>query len=530
MIHATGLDERSRTEILEPDAIAFLAELHRRFDPRRARAARAPAHERHAAPAAGGTLDFLPETREMREGDWQVAPPRADYADRRVEITGPTDRKLVINALNSGARGFMADFEDANSPTWANQVSGHANLVDAIEGTHHLRELGRARGTRWATTSPRCWCARAAGTCPRSTCSSTASRWPARSSTSACSPSTRPPRLLERGSGPVPLPAQDGAATSRRGCGTTSSTGPQDALGHRRSGTIRATVLIETLPAAFEMEEILYELREHSYGLNAGRWDYIFSMIKCFRDRPEFVLPDRNDVKMTVPFMRAYAELLVRDLPPPRRLRDGRDGRADPLAQGPRGQRSGRSTRSGPTRSARPASASTGRGSRTPTSSGVARDAFDAVLGDRPNQIDRRRDDVQVTAADLLDAGSDARARSPRRACAATSAWASSTSRSGSAAAARPGSTTSWRTPRPPRSRARRSGSGSATAPASQDGRDGHARARARRSLDEEMDRIHADGRRRGLGAGPPGGDAGGLRAASRSSDDFPEFLTLPGL
>src|SRR5829696_4494214 len=133
-IERDGLDERSRDEVLSADAVAFLTELHGRFAPRRAELL-AARHERHEALRRGGTLDFLPETREVREAAWQVAPPRADYADRRVEITGPTDRKLVINALNSGARGFMADFEDANAPTWVNQVSGHANLVDAIEGT-----------------------------------------------------------------------------------------------------------------------------------------------------------------------------------------------------------------------------------------------------------------------------------------------------------------------------------------------------------------------------------------------------------
>src|SRR5689334_16495402 len=133
-IHEIGLDERSRTEILGPDALDFLAELHGRFGARR-RELLAARGERQRALLAGGTLEFLPETREIRESDWQVAPPRPDYADRRVEITGPTDRKLVINALNSGARGFMADFEDANSPTWRNQVEGHLNLIDAVEGT-----------------------------------------------------------------------------------------------------------------------------------------------------------------------------------------------------------------------------------------------------------------------------------------------------------------------------------------------------------------------------------------------------------
>ena len=207
-------------------------------------------------------------------------------------------------------------------------------------------------------------------------------------------------------------------------------------------GTIRATVLIETLPAAFQMDEILYELREHSYGLNAGRWDYIFSMIKCFRDDPEFVLPDRNDVKMTVPFMRAYTELLVKTCHERGAFAMGGmaaliPSRKDAEANAARDRGGAR-----PTRSARPRPASTAPGSRTPTSSTSAAEAFDAVLGDRPNQIDKQRHDVVGDRRRAARRRPRRRARSPRRACATTSTSASSTSRSGSAAAARPASTT----------------------------------------------------------------------------------------
>ena len=208
------------------------------------------------------------------------------------------------------------------------------------------------------------------------------------------------------------------------------------------AGTIRATVLIETIPAAFEMEEILYELREHSAGLNAGRWDYIFCMIKCFRERPEFVLPDRQDVTMTVPFMRAYTELLVQDLPPPRRARDGRDGGGDPVAAPTRrpADRALESVASDKEREA--GDGFDGSWVAHPDSVPVAREQFDKVLGERDNQLDRTRDDVDVGAADLLDAVSAAARRaSPSRGCAPTSTWASSTSPRGCAATARRPST-----------------------------------------------------------------------------------------
>jgi malate synthase len=396
-----GLDERSRTEILSPGALAFVTELHRRFEPRRA-ALLAARRERHERLRRGGTIDFLPETREVREDAWQVAAPRDDYADRRVEITGPTDRKLVINALNSGARGFMADFEDASSPTWVNQVSGHANLIDAIDRTiAYDSSDGRryALGDDVATllVRPRGW------------------HLPEKHLHIDDEPVAgalldfglfafhAAARLLERGSAPyLYLPKLEHHLEARLWSEVFAFS--EEALGIPR-GSFRATVLIETLPAAFQMEEILFELREHSYGLNAGRWDYIFSMIKCFRDRADFVLPDRDDVKMTVPFMASYAELLVATCH--RRGAFAMGGmaalipsRTDPEAN----QRAIDAVRADKEREA--GLGFDGTWVAHPDVVGVARDAFDAVLGERPNQIARQRDDVRVGAAELLDAAS----------------------------------------------------------------------------------------------------------------------------
>ena len=264
------------------------------------------------------------------------AEPPGDYQDRRVEITGPTDRKLVINALNSGAKGFMADFEDANSPTWANQVEGHVNLIDAIEGTitydasegkHY--ELDDEVAT--LLVRPRGW------HLPEKHLRVDGDTLAGAFMDFGLYFFHNAQRLLDRGTGPYfYLPKMEHHLEARLWNDVFDFA--EDAVGVPR-GTIRATVLIETLPAAFQMDEILYELREHSLGLNAGRWDYIFSMIKCFRDDPTFVLPDRNDVKMTVPFMQRLHRAAGADVPQARRVRDGRHGGADPVAQGPGGER-----------------------------------------------------------------------------------------------------------------------------------------------------------------------------------------------
>jgi malate synthase len=400
-IRRDGLDERSSTEILGPGAVELLTGLHGEFGARRT-ALLAARRERDALLRAGGTLDFLAETREIRDGGWRVAAPRPDYADRRTEITGPTDRKLVINALNSGARGFMADFEDANSPTWANQVSGQANLVDAVEGTitydssdgrHYALDddvatlLVRPRGWHLDEKHVRFGDEPLAGAfldfglfafhCAR--------------------------RLLDHGSAPyLYLPKLEHHLEARLWNDVLTWT--EGALG-LPAGSFRATVLIETLPAAFQMDEILYELRDHSSGLNAGRWDYIFSMIKTFRDRPEFVLPDRNDVKMTVPFMSSYAQLLVATchargafamggmaaLIPSRKDVEANDRAIAAVAADKE-----REARLG----------FDGTWVAHPDVVPVALAAFDAVLGERPNQIDTVPDAAAIGAAQLLDAAS----------------------------------------------------------------------------------------------------------------------------
>ncbi|MBV9311421.1 MAG: malate synthase A, partial [Solirubrobacterales bacterium] len=306
-IELLGAIEPRHEEVLTAQALEFVAALQREFGGVRQELLDARA-ERRARLRAGEALGFLSETQDVREGDWTVAPAPPDMQQRWVEITGPTERKMTINALNSGADGFMADFEDANSPTWRNMVEGHINLRDAIEGTityhgsdgRHY-ELGDDPAT--LLVRPRGW------------------HLPEGHVTLDGEPIAGAlfdfglyffhcaPRLLERGSGPYfYLPKLESHREARLWNDVFCFA--QDALGIDR-GTIKATVLIETLPAAFEMNEILYELRDHSAGLNAGRWDYIFSAIKCFADRADMVLPDRGAVTMTVPFMRAYTELLA---------------------------------------------------------------------------------------------------------------------------------------------------------------------------------------------------------------------------
>jgi malate synthase len=387
------LSDRAHAEMLTPEAVEFLGELHRRFEPRRQELLAA----RRQRPAPSG---FLPETQEIRSGDWQVRPPRDDYADRRVEITGPTDRKMVINALNSGARGFMADFEDANSPTWTNQVEGHLNLIDAIERTISYdasdgRQYALIDNPATLLVRPRGWHLDekhlSVGGAPISGALMDFGLYLFHNAH----------RLLARGSAPyLYLPKMQHHLEARLWNDVFVAT--QDALGIPQ-GTIRATVLIETLPAAFQMEEILYELREHSYGLNAGRWDYIFSMIKTFADRPEFVLPDRTDVRMTVPFMRAYTELLVATCH--RRGAFAMGGMAALIPSrrdADANERAVRAVREDKQREA--GDGLDGTWVAHPDVVGVAMAAFDDVLGDKPNQIDRQRPDVAVTPEQLLNA------------------------------------------------------------------------------------------------------------------------------
>src|SRR3954451_18655970 len=294
-------------EILTPDALGLVAALHREFDGRR-RELLGRRVERQAELDAGGTFDFLPETREVREGEWRIAPEPEALADRRVEITGPTSRKMVINALNSGARGFMADFEDSNSPTWENMAGGQVNLIDAVRRSIEHEENGKEYRLEEETAT---LLVRPRGL-----------HLPERHLLVDGEPVAgafmdfglflfhNARELLERGAGPYfYIPKLESHLEAR--LWNDAFNLAQHAVGLDR-GTIKATVLIETIPAAFEMDEILWELRDHSAGLNAGRWDYIFSTIKRFRTREDFALPDRSKVTMTVPFMRAYTELLVK--------------------------------------------------------------------------------------------------------------------------------------------------------------------------------------------------------------------------
>jgi len=384
-------------EVLNPDALALVARLHHELDSTR-RALLLRREERQAELDAGGRLDFPAATRHVREREWRIAEVPADLQDRRVEITGPTDRKMVINALNSGARGFMADFEDANSPTWANLIGGQVNVADAVRRTiSHTEPDGReyrlGDDPAVLLVRPRGWHLPerhlAIDGRPVAGALVDFGLFAARNAA----------ELLARGSGPyLYLPKLESHLEAR--LWREAFELAEDALGLDH-GSFKATVLIETVPAAFEMDEILWELRDHVAGLNAGRWDYIFSTIKRFRSRPEFVLPDRADVTMTVPFMRAYTELLVRTCH--RRGAHAMGGmaalipsRSDPEAN----ERAFAGVRDDKRREAR--AGFDGTWVAHPDSVAVARDEFDAVLGERPNQVERRRDDVSVGADDLL--------------------------------------------------------------------------------------------------------------------------------
>ncbi len=395
-------EDRAFDEILTPDALEFVAALQREFNARRTELLGARA-ERRARLAAGEMLAFLPDTREIRERDWTVAPVPADMQQRWVEITGPTDRKMTINALNSGADGFMADFEDANAPTWRNMVEGHINLRDAIDGTitydgsdgRHY-ELGENPAT--LLVRPRGW------------------HLPERHFLVDGDPVAgaffdfgmhmvhNARNLLRNGSGPYfYLPKMESHLEARLWNDVFNYT--QDALGIER-GTIKATVLIETLPAAFEMDEILYELRDHSAGLNAGRWDYIFSAIKCFRDRPDMVLPNRVEVTMTVPFMRAYTELLAATCH--RRGAHAMGGMAALIPSRKGGEEENQKALDG-VRADKDREVKQGYDGTWvahPDLVPVAREIFEQGLGGAPNQLDRQRDDVDVTAEQLLDLAS----------------------------------------------------------------------------------------------------------------------------
>lgn len=408
-VKVIGSMQEGYDEILKPDALGFVADLHRGFNARRSELL-ALRSKRQAEIDAGTMPDFLPETRDVRDSDWTVAPPPGDLQDRRTEITGPTDAKMLINALNSGARLFMADFEDANSPTWDNMVSGQRNLVAAIEGTI---TFSSPDGRQYRLDGPISGSAedRVATLCVRPR------GWhlPEKHVLVEGEPISaslfdfglyffhNTQRLLDRDSGPYfYLPKLESHLEARLWNEVFEYA--QDARGIDR-GTIKATVLIETITAAFEMDEILYELRQHSAGLNAGRWDYLFSVIKKFRNKPDFVLPDRNAVTMTAPFMRAYTELLVRTCH--RRQAHAVGGMAAfiPSRRQPEiNEQALAKVRDDKQRES--SDGFDGTWVAHPDLVQVAIEVFDGVLGDEPNQVSRQREDVQVTAADLLDVAS----------------------------------------------------------------------------------------------------------------------------
>ncbi len=386
-------------EVLTPDALAFVARLHREFNPTRERLLQRRA-ERQARFDAGELPDFLPETTPVREGDWKVAPiANKDLQRRWVEITGPTERKMLINALNSGANVYMADFEDANTPTWQNMVEGQVNLVDAIERRiEYLSPDGRTYRLNEQVATllvrPRGW------------------HLPEKHLLVDGQPVAgafmdfglfffhNARRLIEKGSGPYfYLPKLESHLEARLWNDIFNVA--QDALGIPR-GTIKATVLLEVITSAYEMDEILYELRDHSGGLNAGRWDYIFSIIKKFRNRPDFLLPDRAQVTMTVPFMRAYTELLVKTCHRRGAFAMGgmaafipsrRDPKINEVALPKVREDKIRESRDG----------FDGTWVAHPDMVPVAMEVFQEFFGDRDNQIERQRPEVHVDARELLD-------------------------------------------------------------------------------------------------------------------------------
>ncbi len=398
-VEVTGARRDRYDDVLAQPALAFLAELHRAFDARR-RELLARREEREAALAAGATFDFLDETKDVREGVWRVADPAPGLVDRRVEITGPTDAKMTINALSSGAKVWLADHEDANTPLWDNVIQGQLNLRDAIERRLAFTSPEGKRyelpGGPLATIvmRPRGWHLPEKHILVDGELTSGSLVDFGLYVFHCAGP------LLERGAGPYfYLPKMESHLEAR--LWNDVFVLAQERLGLPR-GTIRATVLIETLPAAFEMEEILYELREHSAGLNAGRWDYMFSIVKKFRNRgADFLLPDRNSVTMTVPFMRAYTELLVRTCHKRGAHAIGGMAAFIPSRRDPRVNETALAkVRDDKTREAN--DGFDGSWVAHPDLVPVCREVFDGVLGDRPNQLDRTRDEVRVTAEQLL--------------------------------------------------------------------------------------------------------------------------------
>ena len=384
------------SQILSPEARTFLIDLARKFEPRRQELL-AKRRVRQQEIEAGKMPDFLPETAEIRKAEWKVAPIPADLLDRRVEITGPVDRKMIINALNSGANVFMADFEDSHSPTWQNNLEGQANLVDAVrrrisyvspEGKRY--QLNPQIAT--LLVRPRGW-----------HLDERHFQVDGKSISGALFDFGlfffhNAKELVRRGTSPYfYLPKLESHQEARLWNDVFNFA--QDRLGIAR-GTIRATVLIETILAAFEMDEILYELKDHSSGLNCGRWDYIFSYIKKFRNRPDFVLPDRATVTMEKHFLKSYVDLLINIC-----HRRGIHAMGGMAAQIPikndqeANEKALEKVRQDKLREVH--AGHDGTWVAHPGLVGVAKEIFDAHMK-QPNQIDRPLQDVHVTAKDLL--------------------------------------------------------------------------------------------------------------------------------
>ena len=399
------------SEILTPEALVFLAELHSRFDHTR-RDLLAARQDARINISNGRDPRFLPETAHIRnDPSWRVAPPAPGLADRRVEITGPTDRKMAINALNSGAKVWLADHEDATSPTWQNVIEGQLSLYDFLHGTlSYDSPDGKAYAVTASETPtivmrPRGW-----HLSEKHLLFTNRAGHTSKASGSLVDFGLyffhNAKALIAAGVGPYfYLPKMESHLEARLWNDVFEWAQAELGIPH---GTVRATVLIETLPAAFEMEEILYELRDHCSGLNAGRWDYIFSIIKTFRARGRrWLTPDRKSITMTVPFMRAYTELLVATCHRRGAMAIGGMSAFIPNRRDPEVTRQALEHVAADKRR-EAGDGFDGTWVAHPDLIATAKAEFDAVLGDRPNQLDRQRTDVHVSAADLLDLPSGA--------------------------------------------------------------------------------------------------------------------------
>ena len=403
-VRVDGYPVERGDEILTPEALAFVGEMQSRFGARRNELLGMRAGRRDEV-ARTGRLDFLPHTEDIREAEWTVAAAPADLTDRRTEITGPTERKMAINALNSGARVWLADLEDANTPHWSNVVSGQVNLYDAVRGEIAFTS---AEGKRYALRDD----VRPATIVVRPRGLHLDERHVLLDGQPVVGALVdfglhffhNAAELLARGSGPYfYLAKMESHLEARMWDDVFTFAQQRRGIPH---GSVRATVLIETIPAAFEMDEILYELREHASGLNAGRWDYLFSIIKNFRDAgPAFVLPDRGDVTMTAPMMRAYTDLLVATCHRRGAFAIGGMAAFIPSRRDPQiNERALAKVREDKERES--GDGFDGSWVAHPDLVPVCTEIFDKILADRPNQLDRRRDDVRVSANQLLDVSS----------------------------------------------------------------------------------------------------------------------------